>query len=162
MILTEKLHRISVSSSGRIDKYEYLTGEETLPSNQNQITEKAKFTYSPLGEAFEKQAKTIEGQGKKQADILKTLKPKESQAVEDKSDDNEKHLKYKQVFNELSQEIVGEIYNICKKNYLNSLSYYFKSPNTETINFIDFRGPMHIYTEIENGNISTEIKEDQK
>ena len=115
MILTEKLHRISVSSSGRIDKYEYLTGEETLPSNQNQITEQAKFTYSLLGKAFEKQAKTIEGQGKKQADILKTLKTKESQAMEDKSDDNEKQLKYKEVFNELSKEIIGEIYYICKK-----------------------------------------------
>ena len=32
--------------SGKIDQYEYLTGEETLPSNQQQIIEKAKFTYS--------------------------------------------------------------------------------------------------------------------
>ena len=46
--------KISLSSS-KIDKYEYLTGEEILPSNQQQITEQAKFTYSPLGKAFEKQ-----------------------------------------------------------------------------------------------------------
>ena len=39
-------------SSGKIDKYEFLTGEEILPSNQRQIAEKAKFTYSPLGKAF--------------------------------------------------------------------------------------------------------------
>ena len=32
-------------SSGKIDKYEYLTGEEILPSNQQQIAEQAKFTY---------------------------------------------------------------------------------------------------------------------
>ena len=51
-------------SSGKIDKYEYLTGEEILPSNQQQIIEQFKFTYSPLGKAFEKQRKTIEGQGK--------------------------------------------------------------------------------------------------
>ena len=51
--------------SGKIDKYDYLTGEEILPSNQQQIIEEAKFTYSPLGKAFEKQAKTIEDQGKK-------------------------------------------------------------------------------------------------
>ena len=44
-----------VLSSGKIDKYEYLTGEEILPSNQRQIIEQAKFTYSPLGKAFEKQ-----------------------------------------------------------------------------------------------------------
>ena len=56
--------KISALSSGKIDKYEYLTGEEILPSNQKQIIEQAKFTYSHLGEAFEKQIKTIEDQGK--------------------------------------------------------------------------------------------------
>ena len=52
--------KISNLSSGKIDKYEYLTGEEILPSNQQQIIEKAKFTYFLLGKAFEKQTKTIE------------------------------------------------------------------------------------------------------
>ena len=46
-------------------KYECLTGEEISPSNQQEIIEQAKFTYSPLGKAFEKQTKTIEDQGKK-------------------------------------------------------------------------------------------------
>ena len=50
-------------SSGKIHKYEYLTGEDILPSNQQQIIEQAKFTYFPLGKAFEKQIKTIEDQG---------------------------------------------------------------------------------------------------
>ena len=45
---------ISALSSGKIDKYKYLTGEEILPSNQQQIVEQAKFTYSPLGKAFQK------------------------------------------------------------------------------------------------------------
>ena len=56
----------SALSSGKIHKYEYLTGEDILPSNQQQIIEQAKFTYSPLGKAFEKQMKTIEDQGQKQ------------------------------------------------------------------------------------------------
>ena len=56
--------KISALSSTKIDKYEYLTGEEILPSAQQQIIEEAKFTYPPLGKAFEKQAKTIEDQGK--------------------------------------------------------------------------------------------------
>ena len=64
--------KISALSSGKIDKYEYLTGEEILPSNQQQIIQQAKFNYSPLGKAFEKQTKTIEDQGKKQVDALKT------------------------------------------------------------------------------------------
>ena len=54
--------KISALSSGKIDKYEYLTGEEILPSNQQQIIEQAKFTYSPLGKAFKKQTKTMENQ----------------------------------------------------------------------------------------------------
>ena len=68
--------KISALSSGKIDKYEYLTGEEILPSNQQQIIEQAKFTYSPLGKAFLKQTKTLEDQGKKQVDALVALKPK--------------------------------------------------------------------------------------
>ena len=66
--------KISALSSGKIHKYEYLTGEDILPSNQQQIIEQAKFTYSPLGKAFEKQIKTIENQGKKQVDTLENLK----------------------------------------------------------------------------------------
>ena len=67
--------KISVLSSGKIDKYEYLTGEEILPSNQQQIIEQTKFTYSPLGKAFEKQTKTIENQ----VDALESLKPSDKQ-----------------------------------------------------------------------------------
>ena len=52
--------------SRKIDKYEYLTGKEILPSDQNRIIEQAKFTYSPLGKAFGKQIKRIEDQGEKQ------------------------------------------------------------------------------------------------
>ena len=44
--------KISALSSGKIDKYKNLTGEGTLPSNQRQIVEQAKFTYSPLGKAL--------------------------------------------------------------------------------------------------------------
>ena len=39
--------KISTLSSGKVHKYEYLTGEEILPSNQQQIIEQKKNTYSP-------------------------------------------------------------------------------------------------------------------
>ena len=52
--------KISVLSSGKIHKYEYLAVEDVLPSNQQQIIEQTKFTYSPLGKAFEKQIITIQ------------------------------------------------------------------------------------------------------
>ena len=58
--------KISSLSSSKIHKYEYFTGEEILPYNQQQIIEQAKFTYSSLGKAFKKQTKTIEDQGEKQ------------------------------------------------------------------------------------------------
>ena len=56
--------KISVLSSGKIDIYEYLIGEEIIPHDQRRVIEQAKFAYSPLGKAFEKQRKTIEEQGK--------------------------------------------------------------------------------------------------
>ena len=84
--------KIPALSSGKIDKYKYLTGEEILPSNQQQIIEQAKFTYSPLAKAFEKQTKTIEDQGKKQVDALKSfesLKPKEKRQIGNKKRQNQ-------------------------------------------------------------------------
>ena len=66
--------KISALSSGKIDKYEYLTGEEILPSNQQQIIQQAKFNYSPLGKALEKQIKAIKDQGEKQVVVLESLK----------------------------------------------------------------------------------------
>ena len=44
--------KISAWSSGKIDKYEYLTDEEILLSNQQLIIEQAKFAYSPLGKKY--------------------------------------------------------------------------------------------------------------
>ena len=62
--------KISALSSGKIHKNEYLTGEDILRSNQQQIIEQAKFTYFPLGKAFEKQIKTTENQGEKQVKAI--------------------------------------------------------------------------------------------
>ena len=55
--INRKVAKIPALSSGKIDKYEYLTGKEILPSNQKQLIEEAKFTYFPFGKAFEKQIK---------------------------------------------------------------------------------------------------------
>ena len=66
--------KISALSSCKLDKYEYLTGEEILPSNQQQIIQQAKFNYSPLRKALEKQVKTIKDQGEKQVVALESLK----------------------------------------------------------------------------------------
>ena len=75
--------KISALSSGKIHKYEYLTGEDILPSNQQQIIEQARFTYSPLGKAFEKQVKTMEDQGQKQVEALNILESNNQLTIED-------------------------------------------------------------------------------
>ena len=80
--VNREVAKISTLSSGEIDKYEYVAGEEISPSNQQQIVERAKFTYSPLGKAFEKQIKTIEDQGEKQVKVLNTLKSNNQLTIE--------------------------------------------------------------------------------
>ena len=67
--------KILALSSGKTDKYEYLTGQEILPSNQQQIINQAKFSYSPSGKAFEKQTKTIKDQGEKQIKTIQDKRP---------------------------------------------------------------------------------------
>ena len=56
-ILNREATKISALLSGKIDKYEQLTGEEILPFHQNQIIEKAKFIYFPFREKFLKTCK---------------------------------------------------------------------------------------------------------
>ena len=68
--INREVAKISALSSGKIDKYKYLTGEEILPSNRQQIIQQAKFTNSVLGKAFKKQ-KTIEDQREKQIKAIK-------------------------------------------------------------------------------------------
>ena len=70
--------KIPALSSKKIDKYEHLTCEEILRSDQRRIIEQAKFTYSLLGKASQKQIKTIEDQRIKQIEALKALKPEEN------------------------------------------------------------------------------------
>ena len=91
-----KISALSALSSGKIDKYLFLTDEEILPSYQSRIIEQAKFTYYPIGKVFEKQTKTIEKQRKKQMDAI-TNQNKRLEALTNKDSDH----KDKQIFNEL-------------------------------------------------------------
>ena len=47
-ILIEKQPKYQPYHQKKIRKYEYLTGEDILPPNQQQKIEQAKCTYSPL------------------------------------------------------------------------------------------------------------------
>ena len=107
--------KISVLSSGKIDKYEYLTGEGILPSNQQKIIEQAKFTYSPLGKAFEKQTKTIEDEGEK---TIKAIQDNKEQSVNINNDDDYKNklLKERKLFQRKEKSLkIFTIKNLIKK-----------------------------------------------
>ena len=147
-----KAAEISAKSSGKLQKYEYLTGEDILPSNQQQIIEQAKFTYSPLGKAFEKQTKTIEDQGKKQVDPLKAIK----------SGSNNKSTITKEIYDEILEEIIDEILKMSEKIDFKNLIYDFKGL-TSSISFLKYAGPMHTYAQLKNGEKALQqVEKEQK
>ena len=151
--INREASKISVLSLGKIHKYEYLTGEEILLSNQQQIIEQAKFTYSPLEKVFEKQIKTIEDQGEKQIKALEDLKPKgETKAIEDKSDD--KLSEEKETYNRLLGQRFNEIQKLSKEIDFKNLIYHFETFSISSINFIKFKGLLIFLNKVENCNIS--------
>ena len=74
-------------------------------SNQRKIIERAKFPYTSLGKAFEKQTKTTEDQGRKQV-VAITNKSKRLAATTNKDDHKDN---YKETFEELVKERFDEI-----------------------------------------------------
>ena len=127
---------ISAVSSGKLHKYEYLTGEDILPSNQQQIIEQTKFTYSPLGKAFDKQIKTIEDQGKKQVDALEYLKPNEIKTIEDTSNNQSRAVT---IFNELinkRKELMNKLYDSVDYSNL-KLEYVSRAKDVSFYQYMD-------------------------
>ena len=128
-------------SSGKRHKYEYLTGEDILPSNQQQIIEQTKFTYSPLGKALDKQIKTIDDQGKKQVDALGKLKPEETKPIED-SPNNQSRAKI--IFNDLiskRKELMSKLHDSVDYNNLN---FEYVGP-TKDVSFYDYRDSRELF-----------------
>ena len=120
--------KISALSSGKIHKYEYLTGEDILPSNQQQIIEQTKFTYSPLRKAFEKQIKSIEDQGQKQIGALENLKPKERLVnVNDDYEDKLLLSKEREIFRNIYNKRLEKIEELIEKFDCNNLIFTITS-----------------------------------
>ena len=61
----KEAEQISALSSGKIDKYEYLTGEQTLPPDQRGVIEQA---------VFRKQIKAIKEHGKQVVEFNALIK----------------------------------------------------------------------------------------
>ena len=149
--------KISALPSGKIHKYEDLTGEDILPYNQQQITEQAKFTYSPLGKAFEEQIKTFEDQGKKQVDALENLKDTNKQVVNINDDYEDKllHSKEQEIFRKIYNKSLDKIEELPEKIDDNNLVFAILSTG-ETIDFTRKNNPLTLLKKIRNGKITLE------
>ena len=150
--------KISALSSGKTDKYEYLTSKEILPSIKQQIIEQAKFTYSPLGKAFEKQTKTIEDQGEKQIKAIQDKSIENTKKYFDYDNDHKKELLiskereiFKDIYNDRLNQIQIESYNI---DY-GDLSYTVISSGKE-YKFDGLKDPSTFLNNIKQGKISVQ------
>ena len=138
--------KISALSSGKIDKYEYLTGEEILLSNQRQIIEQAKFSYSPLGKAFEKQTKTIEDQGKKQ---VKAIQDKQIVNINKDVDYKDKLLlsKERETFKDIYNKRLDKIEELNNKIDYDDLEYVALNSG-KIYTFSELKDPLTFLNEI--------------
>ena len=148
--------KISALSSGKLDKYEYLTGEEILPSNQQQIIQQAKFTYSPLGKAIEKQIKTIKDQGNKQVKAIQN----NNQLVNINKDDDYKNKlllsKEREIFKDIYNKRLDKIEEMNNKIDYSDLEYVILS-NDMAYNFSVEKDPISLLNDIKSGK--TTLKE---
>ena len=145
--------KISALSSGKLDKYEYLTGEEILPSNQQQIIQQAKFNYSPLGKALEKQRKTIEDQGEKQVKAIQ-----DRQIVNINKDDYKNKLllsKEREIFKDIYNKRLDKIEELNNKIDYDNLQYIIYSKK-QIINFSELKSPLTLLDEIKKGEMTLE------
>ena len=81
--------------------------------NQIEIIKQAKFAYSPLGKAFEKQTKMIEDQGEKQ---IKAIKDNKKQLDNKQPGNNELLLsKEREIFKNIYNKRLDKINELSKK-----------------------------------------------
>ena len=147
--------KISALSSGKLGKYEYLTGEEILPSNQRQIIGQAKFTYSPLGKAFEKQTKTIKDQVKKQ---IKAIQDNKQLVNINKDYDYKDKLllsKEREIFKDIYNKRLDKIEELNNEIDYDDLDYVILNKNME-YNFSIEKDPISLLNDIKKGEISVE------
>ena len=144
--INKEAAKISALSSGKRHKYEYLTGEDILPSNQQQIIEQTNFTL--LWEKhLKKQTKTIEGQWEKQIKALNTLKL-----------DNKLAIRNVIPKNALGTNEAGEELDKIKKiiDPFDRENLVYKESTKKTYDFRKFRTIRTFGEDIYNGEITLE------
>ena len=122
-------------------------------NNEQKITKIACFE-----KAFEKQINTIEDQGEKQVETLKSLKPEAT-----KSESNNKCSISKDIYDKLLDERIDEILEMTREMNYNSLVYHFKDSHISPISFTEFGGPLYTYDQLKKGDKTLkQVEEEQK
>ena len=140
--------KISALSSGKIDKYEYLTGEDISPSNQQQIIQQAKFNYSPLGKVLEKQIKTTEDNRK--------------QLIS--GNDYKNRLltsKEREIFKDIHEKRLDKIKELDNKIDYDNLKYVVEKSGLE-YNFNKIKDPITLLKNIGDGKMSVEEAKEKR
>ena len=148
-----RVAKIFALSSNKFSKYEYLTGKEILQSNQKQMILQAKFTYSPLGKAFEKQIKTIEDWGEKQ--IKEIQNQGQVKTIKKHNYDDEDSLlisDVKEIFNQLANKRLDDITKLDEKVNRDDLIYGYKG-RTPDEKSDKYDNAYDLINKIENGEI---------
>ena len=137
--------KISALSSGKLHKYEYLTGEDILPSAQQQIIDQTKFTYSPLGKA--------EDQRKKQVDVLNTLKSDNKITIKKyiyDPKDTPFISRQREIFNKFIDERLEKITYLDERVTHDDLIYRYKGKVADK-KFDEFDNALDIIDKIQEG-----------
>ena len=101
--------KIFALSSGELDKYEYLTGDDL--GYKLDIVQKTKFEYSPLGQVFNKGLDTSE----KQVGLLKRLKNIEDNTDRQLEESKDNQLGVKSIGYTVKEELSQEAKNMLEK-----------------------------------------------
>ena len=117
------------------------------------MIEQAKFTYFPLGKAFEKQTKTIEDQGERQVDALKSLESFDKQLPSIKDFISKEKL---------NTEIVDEIGKIEEEERKADRSKMVYEGSNETYDFRKFKTILVFGNEIRNNIINKSMANDEQ
>ena len=134
-----------------------------MPSNQTQIIEQTKFTYSPLGKAFEKQIKTIEDQREKQTKAIQNqgqVKIIKKYFYDDR--DSPLPLKQKEIFNKLVNKKNKEITKLNTEVSPDNLIYKYTGLTADA-KFNESDNALGLIDKIREGETSLpNVKNDQK
>ena len=144
--LNREAAKISPLSSNKFNKYECLTGEEILQSNQKQRIQQARFTYSPLGKTVEKQIKNVEDQGEKQIKAIQN----QGQVKDYDDEDSQLISKQKEIFKELVDKRLDDITKLDEKVNRDDLIYRYKG-RTPDEKFDKHDNALDLIDKIKNG-----------